>query len=125
MLLFAFALLFTVLVILLLRKAAKRYQKVQSLLTTLWNKIFFNTIIRYILQSSLKMQMAAATVIVLTKDGSSPMSSLLTLIAFNLFPFFFFVTLCCKRTKLRREETRQKIGSLYLTLRASDMWTLA
>jgi len=88
-----------VIILLVGRVVLRKLPKVQAAITKVMNKIFFNAIIRFLFQSTLKMQIAAATVIALATDEPTT-SSLGILIAFNLIPFIFAVLLLCMRGKL-------------------------
>ena len=85
--------------LLVFRLVLKRCPSVQVRITKIVNQIFFNAIIRYLLQSTLKMQIAAATVIALATDGSVT-SSIVILTVFNVVPFIFAILLLCKKGKL-------------------------
>ena len=102
MLLAILALSAVVILLLLLMVVIRRSPKVNAVIVKVLNKILFNAVIRYFLQGTLKMQIAAVTVIALSADkGAPPTGSLVTLIVFNVAPFVFTVVLCRKRSTLR------------------------
>ena len=86
--------------------------------------------LRFVLQSTLKLQVTAATVIVYDKytmkEINEPTSRVQIAIAasiialLNLFPFIFAFIVWSNRSTLDKLEVRDKIGTLYNGLKPKD-----
>ena len=84
--------------------------------------IFYNTFLRYILQSNLKMSVAAATTLSVTASyaSGSAIFAIIELIIFCLCPILFRVILHRQRENLAQPSMYGKIGSLYLGLKENS-----
>ena len=104
--------------------------KVKEIYRKIKGKVMWNSVIRYFFQSTLQLQVSAATVVYFasvgqneamteskTDDSDEPHSSMmpycLLIVALNLVPFFFVYLLYTRRDTLETEETKGSIGNLY------------
>lgn len=99
-------------------KNYRRYRKFKSLLC-------FNSVLRYILQSNLKMGIAACTSLVMITSTSSAVTSGLILLIIALCPIAFRFILKKNWNQLMNPSTRRVVGSIYLDLRENSTWGLA
>ena len=90
----------------------KRYRNIKG-------KIFYNLLLRFVLQSNLKMGFAAATTISIATNFAtgSVIIALIELAFFCVCPILFRYILHRNRLDLEKPSMRGKIGSLYLGLR--------
>ena len=96
-------------------------------------KLFYNTFLRYVLQSTLKLQIAAGAVIgydVMTSyadktetPNGSKVFSWITISVLNLCPFLFFMMVMRNQSDLDKPVVREKIGTLYNGLRTGSTGT--
>ena len=112
---------------LLTRCLARKSARIGKLCAYLKRKLFYNTLLRYVLQSTLKMQFAALAVITCAKaaEGQSEAETSTTgsmvvswtiLAIFNICPLVFFRIMHKYKGRLGEPEVRQKFGTLYLGL---------
>jgi hypothetical protein len=95
-------------------------------------KIFYNTFIRFCLQSALKTQIAFCLTLMNGgwtnwKGGSLVMQKLVALVGliiFTLLPVLFGIILRRKKADLWRPSVKAVIGSLYLGLNTQSPWAL-
>ena len=107
----------------------RRCECCRKLLTYIQKKLFYNTFLRYVLQSTLKLQISAFTVIFYhqiasqehVKDPSNVQVAISwTIVGFlNFCPFLFLLILCVNKKNLDKKEVIDKIGTLYNGLRAT------
>ena len=113
----------------LLLLCVKRSARAQRIYTALSKKLFYNTFMRFVLQSSLKLQIAACTVIfyaqMLTSgetlqasetQASSLVPSATILCILNACPVIFFLAVYRNRDNLNKQVIKDKIGTLYVGL---------
>lgn len=110
--------------IILLIKCFDLGQKIQDLFLKIKAKIFWNSILRFILQSNLKTAIGTFFALYLIKvstDMDAVNAGLtLCILAFLFFiPIFFFIVLNRNQEHLETEQMKAKIGSLYLGIRTS------
>lgn len=130
MLVIAVAILFILLLLLLLKLCASRVQCVRRLYQSIKRKLFYNTFLRFVLQSTLKLQFAACTVIAYDEliaaeasgetqktEGGSNMTAGVILGVLNLCPLLFFWILQSNKQNLHKEVIKNKIGTLYNGMR--------
>ena len=103
-------------------KACKTGSKVYSVLLKIRAKILWNMVLRYILQSYLKISIAtmfALSLLSVSSDLKAVNCGLTILILLTLFflPTFFAILLHRNRDKLHTEGMKAKIGSIYLGIR--------
>ena len=133
MLLIASALVFTILILILLKFIAKKCPCAQKAYVSIKKKLFYNTFLRYVLQSTLKLQIAAGAVIGYdlmtsyedTKETPTgpKVFSWITIAVLNLCPFLFFLVVMRNQSNLDKPVIREKIGTLYNGLRTSSTGT--
>ena len=106
-------------------KVYRRFRILQS-------SIFYNAILRYELQSCLKLAFASCTTLTsldwsnLTKQAIISIASSSTiLLVIIMSPLIFRGVLMRKMNDLKRPSMVKRIGSLYLGIRDSDKWSLA
>lgn len=93
----------------------------------LQSKIFYNAILRYLLQSCLKLAVASCTTLTLvnwsdlqSESYPSIVVSSLILLVILISPIIFRIILIRNFNNLLRPSFVEKIGSLYLALRETD-----
>ena len=134
MLLIAAVLVFTILILVFLRFIAKRCPCAQKAYVSIKKKLFYNTLLRYVLQSTLKLQIAAGAVIgydMLTTsqedstetNTGSKVFSWFTIVVLNLCPFLFYLVVMRNQSNLDKPVIREKIGTLYNGFRTSSTGT--
>ena len=117
-------LIWALLVLLLLFRAlAGCIPKVMKLYLYLKKTMLYNALIRFVLQSTLKLQITACTVIaydrLTTKEVFEPTKNLqiwlasAILGALNIAPFIFLFIMIANRDNLEKIEVKDKIGTLY------------
>lgn len=123
------AIIFAVLILLvLLRLAQKRSACAKKAFDVIKKKLFWNTFLRYVLQSTLKLQIAACKVIlfdkmttqIVTKETPvmSIISSYIILMVLNICPVLFYAVLYRNKSNLDKDLIKEKIGTLYIGMRA-------
>jgi hypothetical protein len=85
----------------------------------------YNAILRYILQSNLKMGIAAGTSLVVITSISSAVTSSLILFTICVCPIMFRLILNKNWANLENPSTKKVLGSIYLDLREDSVWGLA
>lgn len=130
MLLLAFVLLLVMLGLGLARFAIYYDYRIFRLYQTVKQRIFYNAIIRYILQSTLKLQIASADTIVAEWLLASVLGSQLNfakmivpimIVGFlTACPFIFVYILCKNRPQLPYLPMQRRFGTLYLGLNAFE-----
>ena len=102
----------------------KRYKLYRGLK----QKIFYNSIIRYVLQSTLKLQIASMTTLVIANWDLAKKQMIIAgmvVIFLSLIPFAFLSLLLVKFRALWKPSSRDTIGSLYLGIKDSSKWAAA
>ena len=91
------------------------------------SKIFYNSFIRYLLTSILKLMTAAATSLMLTEDLKAAWASIAILAILSFAPVLSSVVLCENKKNLHKPSMKQKIGSLYAGCKHAETnkWQLA
>ena len=126
MLLIAIAIVISLLALVILRYIAftmnyaiyYRYRKIKSI-------ICYNGILRYILQSNLKMGVAACTSLTLMNSVGSALYSSMILVGIAVSPIVFRIILVKNWGKLYRPSVKDSIGSIYLDLKEESALGLA
>jgi hypothetical protein len=97
----------------------RRYRSVKGM-------IFYNTFLRFILQSNLKMGVAAVTTISTAASfaSGSAVAALVELSIFCICPFLFRYILYKNKINLAKPSMHGKIGSLYLGLKEESAGAL-
>ena len=123
MLLIAFGLILVLALLVVLGILGRKYTKIRKAYLSVKKKVLYNSLLRYVLQSSLKLQMAACTVIFFEKlatekftkeiSMSQIATSVCIVIVFNICPFFFLSMLVRNQENLGKDEIKEKIGTLY------------
>ena len=124
MLLFALALVFVIIPVFIVIKLCPP-GKIRSIFEKLKVKLMWNSVIRYVLQSYLKISIVclmAFPVLSLdnTKSKINTVISITLLTFLVLSPFIFQCILYKKRRTLNDEAVKKKFGSLYLGIRTSS-----
>ena len=104
--------------LLLLKKLTQRYESVRKVYKKIADKVFYRLFIRYVMQSTLKVQIAAASTIVFsswsTFSGVAEyMVGFILFLAFLMSPFIFALVLWANYENLDAPSIRRKIGTLY------------
>jgi hypothetical protein len=121
MLLIGCCLLFAVLLILVVGLLTLFNFKLYRLFRNLLRKIFYNTFIRYILQSTLKLQIASLTTMTLTEWDKGKMQIIVAgsvVVLLTLMPFVAIAILVKHFKNLSKPSMTDKIGSFYLGLKS-------
>ena len=111
----------------LLVKYCRKNAKCQSLFLKLKTKIFWNSILRFALQSYLKNSLAVMFSIYVISFASGDTSivngiiSLILLLVLVTLPILFALILHRNRENLTEEAMKAKIGSLYLGMRVQTV----
>ena len=110
-----------VVILLIIAKCiASRRRSLRRVYAKVHDKVFYNMFIRYILNSSLKLQFASVLTLMLLEDFESTqnlgqgIASTLLLTILAIFPFVFAVILWKNYKHLSDEAVRKKFGSLYI-----------
>jgi hypothetical protein len=124
MLVILVVLIFVIALLVLCICLCKRCTKIQNLVKKVKAKIFWNSVLRFILQSYLKTTLGCLFAISLMSFGDknkiiNACMSIAMLIALVGFPFLFAVILHKNRGTLNIQEMKDKIGSLYLGMRTN------
>jgi hypothetical protein len=91
-------------------------------------KVFYNTFIRYVFQSTLKMQIASITTITLKtwdQEKTQILIAGIVVVVFSAMPFVFIGVLLRNFKNLGNPSMKEKIGSLYTGLKTGDKWATA
>ena len=89
------------------------------------SKIFYNAFIRYLFQSTLKMQIASITTITLVAWDQGKNQILIAaavIFIFSVMPFIFIGVLINNFNSLDKPSMLQKIGSMYYGLKTGKKW---
>ena len=127
MLMIAFGIIIVIGLLLFLRALVSLNEKVRKVYLSIKQKIFYNSLCRYFLTSTLKLHIASTdsllAVYVLSKsvpDYNVNWSQILipfgVLSALNITPLLYFYILRNRRSELATEEFKNKFGTLYLDL---------
>ena len=113
-------------IITLLVKTCKTGSKIYGLFTKIKGKIFWNAILRFILQSYLKIALATTFSLYLASFGTDMeivnfVLSIAILLILLGMPILFAVVLHKNRNMLSTEELKAKIGSIYLGIRVNNV----
>jgi hypothetical protein len=95
--------------------------KLYRLFRNLLRKVFYNTFIRYILQSTLKLQIASLTTMTLTEWDKGKMQIIVAgsvVVLLTLMPFVAIAILVKHFKNLSKPSMVDKIGSFYLGLKS-------
>ena len=116
------------LVLILMRLLAMASARVMKCFNLLRAKMEYGVLLRFVLQSALKLQIATCTVVayerLTVKESYEPTTTFQLAIAitiigfFNLCPFLFWHCLYRNRKNLGEPETMRKYGTLYIGLNA-------
>jgi len=124
MLLLALLLLIITAVLLVIKCLVKHNPTAFKLYFKIHKRVFYNLFIRYVFQSTLKMQIATCTTISLVSwsSGISPqgVTAVAILAAFIIQPLFFISVLQRNFKNLENDKIRQKIGSMYIGVHLED-----
>lgn len=97
--------------------AYRRYRQAKQI-------ILYNGILRYVLQSNLKLGVAACISLKLMVSTGSAVISAIILIGICASPIVFRVILIMNQSKLSLYTMKQTIGSIYLDLNTDNRWGL-
>ena len=102
----------------------KRGSKLHNLTMKVKKKVFYNSMLRFVLQSYLKTALGGvfALVLIKFKTGTDILNAVLAIVMMIIlasFPIFFAILLHRKRDILSLDETKEQIGSLYLGIRVN------
>ena len=125
MLLIGCCVLIAVLLILVVGLLMLFNYKLYRLFRNLLRKVFFNTFIRYILQSTLKLQIASLITITLTEWVKGKMQIIIAgsvVVLLTLMPFVAIFILVKHFKNLSKPSMTEKIGSFYLGLKSDQKW---
>ena len=122
MLTIALAIIVLLIIVRLIKCCIHRYERVNRLYQQIHKKIFFNLFIRYILQSTLKVQIAtSACIVAINQTGWTGFSvitqgffAIIILIGFILCPLLFIWVMYANSANLEKDSIQEKIGSMYL-----------
>ena len=103
------------LVIVVLAVVLRKNQKVINIITQIKEKIFWNSLIRFVIQGTLGMQISAGAAVVLTLNGGEGVEeggstffkilpSIMIILFFNIVPIVFILVLTSKRYRKRLQE---------------------
>lgn len=116
-------LLVTLVLLLVLIRFCRRRAFCEKLYLAFKKKMCYNFFFRYVMQSTLKLQIGACTVIFYDQmtlhvekkstDLSSIIVSWIILVVLNICPFFFLSVLYRNQNHLHKPEIIEKIGTLY------------
>jgi hypothetical protein len=121
MLLIGCCLLIAVLLILVVGLLTLFNFKLYRLFRNLLRKVFYNTFIRYILQSTLKLQIASLTTMTLTEWDKGKMQIIVAgsvVVLLTLMPFVAIGILIKHFKNLSKPSMVDNIGSFYLGLKS-------
>lgn len=102
----------------------RRSPRARAFLGKISDKILFNALIRFFMQSNLKMQIAAATVMVLS--GNTSTSAIIILATYNTIPVIFALLTYTLKPRLHTKRVMARIGELYSGLKTNTLtesWT--
>ena len=124
MLVILVAIIFVIVLLLLFICLCKRSPKILNIFQKIKAKIFWNSILRFILQSYLKTTLGCLFAISLMSFSEknkiiNAVMTIVMLIALVSFPVLFGVILHKNQGKLDLQEMKDKIGSLYLGMRTN------
>ena len=129
MLVIGLALVILLVLLLVLSILAKRHTCIERVFSFLKKKLVYNAVLRFILQSTVKFQIAACTVLsyerLTSKEVFKPTATdqiviaSLILSTLSVCSFLFGYILRKNRSKLGQEATKDKFGTLYLGLKPS------
>ena len=125
MLLIGCCVLFAVLLILVVGLLMLFNFKLYRIFRNLLRKVFYNTFIRYLLQSTLKLQIASLITITLTEWDKGKIQILIAgsvVGVLTLFPFIAIWILVRHFKSLSKLSMADKIGSFYLGLKSDKRW---
>jgi len=86
-------------------------QKIKGCVKAIYRKIMYNAPIRFVLQSAIKLQIGAATVLVLSQDSLSEVSSIqftaaaMIITTFSVMPVVFFFVVKANQETLGSQKT--------------------
>ena len=129
MILAAVAMIILIAALLVVRVVMKNSPRARAIVSKINQKIFFNALIRFLLQSNLKMQIAAAAVLALSygdiqaEEKSGSQSAKITLAFYNLVPLGFALAIYALKSRLEEEKIEKRIGSLYVGLQTQKVWS--
>ena len=137
MLIFTIIFLLVVICVVLSAVVLRKNKKAMELFSKIKKKLFWNTFIRFVIQSTLSMQLSAAAVILITykkedldvsgkaaakaeaSEGKSNfmaiLPSILILLTFNIMPLVFYCTMMSRslRNRLHESSVMDRYGNMY------------
>ena len=118
MLVIALAIVLFLLILVLMKYLGRRYERVSELYKNLRNKVYYNTLIRYVIQSTLKIQIASCTTIGMItwstfKETSQGILAIFLMTLFTICPLLFALVLYRNNDNLHKQAMRAKIGTMY------------
>ena len=127
MLMMGCVILVLAIIVILLFRFCKPGNKCHTIGRKIKQKIFWNTVLRFVLQSYLKNSLAVLFTIsvmnVSTSTGiMNAVASIVLLLVLIVLPIYFAILLHRKRQSLTLEEMKAKIGSLYLGMNVKTVY---
>ena len=115
-----------ILVTIIYRKC-KKGSKFHTLVMKIRAKIFWNSMLRFVLQSYLKVAIGTLFSIYLINtdtsgDIANTVFAIIVLLILIIFPIFFAIVLHRNRSSLDSQELRDRIGTLYLGINVTTVY---